>query len=80
MWNFRKKCGTLGKYVEFFTVFGFPSLILYWLHNSIFVFFEESSPMKIKKMPPFYGRNRTFQRNFQKKKMLPAAENIWVTQ
>ena len=33
----------------------------------------------IKKMPPFYGRNRIFQRkffNFSKKKMLPAAENM----
>ena len=40
MWNFRKKCGTLGKYVEFFTVFGFPSLILYWLHNTSRIKYE----------------------------------------
>ena len=44
----------------------------------------------IKKMPPFYGRNRIFQRKFfnffenftifQKKKMLPAAENKLLNQ
>ena len=54
MVNFRKKCGTLGKYVEFFTVFGFPSLILYWLHNTLVVllnFKSENITTKIRYTP-----------------------------